>query len=91
MDLDEVVLAIVEIVHVAVVFFMSTRWINLPRATTVALTCGGRGAQQLEGPRELFDEELRGVAILTPPLVLSFEPPLRLNEQDELHDGLDTA
>jgi hypothetical protein len=29
--------------------------------------------------------------MLAPPLVLGFEPPLGLSEQDELHGGLDTA
>jgi hypothetical protein len=49
------------------------------------------GPRSLQGTREFVDREVLSVAILAPPLVLGFEPSLGLSEQDELHDGLDTA
>jgi hypothetical protein len=66
------------------------RWISLPR-NAIRLTALGVRAQAFERLRELVDEEILGVAVLAPPLVLCFEPTLSLSEQNDLHAAPDTV
>jgi hypothetical protein len=54
---------------------------QLAACEAVALAAPRHRAQLLERPREFFDEDFLGVAMLAPPLVLRFEPPLGLIEK----------
>jgi len=90
-DLDHIALTIVEVVHVAAGSLHEYALDQLAARQTVALTSPGHEAQIVESLRELFDEELLVIAVLSPPLILCFEPPLGLIEQDDLHDERDTA
>jgi hypothetical protein len=90
-DFDEAVFAIVEVVHVTAGLLHQHALDQLALCNAIVLPDLGRRAQLFECPFELVDEELLGVAILAPPLVLRFEPLLPLIDQDDLHGALDTA
>jgi hypothetical protein len=91
MDFDQIALAIMKVVHVAAGLLHEHTLNQLAARQAVALTFRWHKAQLVERLCELFDEELLGVAVLAPPLILCFEPPLCLIKQDDLHDGRDTA
>jgi hypothetical protein len=91
MDLDQIALAIVKVVHVAAGLRHEHALDQLAPRQSIPLTSTWHEAQLVERLGELLDEKLLGVAMLTPPRVLSFEPPLSLIEDDDLHDERDTA
>lgn len=91
MDLDQIALAIMKVVHVAAGLRHENALDQLAPRQSIPLTSPGHEAQLVEGLSELLDEELLGVAMLTPPRILGFEPPLSLIEEDDLHDERDTA
>ena len=64
---------------------------QLSPRTTVDLANLGRGTQHFQSLLELVDKEILGVAMIAPPFVLRFKPPLGLSEQDDLHDVPGTA
>lgn len=90
-DLDDVPLAVVTVVHMAAGLLHEHALDQLASCEAVALPPARHETQLLERLRELLGEEVLGIAMLAPPLVLCFEPTLCLIEQDELHDGRDTA
>lgn len=71
MDLDEVMLAIMEVVHVAAGAPHEDTLDQLASCDAIALPDLGRRAQQFERSGELIDEQLFGVAVRAPPFVLS--------------------
>ncbi len=91
MDFYNFVLSVVEVIYVASSLFHEHALYQLASCKAVALPDPRHGAQLLECPLEFLDEELLGVAILAPPFVFRFESSLSLIEQNDLHDGLDTA
>jgi len=91
MDLDEIALAVVKVVDVAAGLLHEHALDQLAPHEAVARTCPWHRPQPLQRLRELVNEQLLGVAMLAPPLVLGFEPALGFIEQDDLHGGLDTA
>jgi len=91
MDFHEIVLAVVEVVHVASGLLHEHALYQLASCKTVALPDAWHGAQLLECPLEFLDEEIFGVAISAPPFIFRCEPSLSLIEQNDFHDELDTA
>lgn len=87
-DLDEIVLAIVEVVDVEARLCHEYPLDQLAsRAAVDSADLGGR-AQQCECLLELIHEEFLRGAMLAPPFVLCFEPPLGFSEKDDLHGAL---
>src|SRR5262249_8653963 len=90
-DLDDVVLAIVEVVDVATRLLHQHPLDHLAASRTIRLSnCCVRG-EPVERLLEFVREQLFCVATLAPPLVFRFEAPLSLSEENDSHDALDTA
>lgn len=88
MDLDEIVLAIVEVVNVETCLCHEHALYQLASRSTVDSANLGRCAQECERLLELIDEEFLRVATLAPPFVLRFESPLGFSENYDLHVAL---
>ena len=80
MNLEEIALAVVTIVHVAPSLLHQHALNQFASSAAVALS-DARGRGELpEYVLELKEKEVLGVAVLPPPAIFGFESPLRLIE-----------
>lgn len=90
-NLDKVVLAVMPVVDVTARLPHEDALDQLASRQSIRLPAIRVRADPFERLLELVEEEILGVAILAPPLVLGLESPLGLSEQDDFHDALGTA